>query len=252
MPPQAGPGDDPPRLRAIIYARQSKDKKDGIERQTEKCSKLIADRGWELVHAPFADNDVSASNLRRKRPAYQQAMAMVKSRRCEVLVVSHMDRLYRKVIELETIIPVVEESGVLVMSIDGTYDLSTPMGRLVARNLCAAAQAEVEIKAQRNKDKNVQAARNGERNKSGCRPFGYCADRFTPMDAGVCLDAVHDTPKNPCPTVDGPGWPSTEPWTEGCQEDMGRDGCHRAPGRGPVGNAGHAEAAWLRMPEPGS
>ena len=211
VPPQGEP--DQPK-RAIAYCRQSKDKKDGIDRQVEKCLKLIAERGWELVHAPFTDNDVSASNKKKKRPAYDQAMAMVKAKRCDVLVVSHMDRLYRRLVELEDIIPVVEQAEVMVVSIDGTYDLSTPMGRLVARNLCSASQAEVEIKAERNVGKNVQAARNGVRNKSGCRPFGYCADRFTPMDAGVCLNVVHGTPKNPCPTVDGAGWPSREPWHE--------------------------------------
>jgi len=47
MPPQT----EPPK-RAIIYARQSKDSEDGIDRQLEKCLKLISDRGWELVHAP--------------------------------------------------------------------------------------------------------------------------------------------------------------------------------------------------------
>jgi DNA invertase Pin-like site-specific DNA recombinase len=64
VPPQT----EPPK-RAIIYARQSKDSEDGIDRQLEKCLKLIADRGWELVHAPFTDNDVSASS-RKKRPQY--------------------------------------------------------------------------------------------------------------------------------------------------------------------------------------
>jgi site-specific DNA recombinase len=203
MPPQM-----PPPKRAIIYARQSKDSEDGIDRQIEKCLKLIADRGWELVHAPFCDNDVSASK-KRKRPQYEAAMRMVKDRRCDILVVAHMDRLYRKAAELEGIIPVVEQTGVLVMSTDGAYDLSTANGRMVARMLCAASQGEVETKARRNKDANVQAAKNGVRNKSGCRPFGYCHDRFTPMDPGVSLAVVHGTP-----TMDGPGWPSAEPWQE--------------------------------------
>jgi len=138
-------------------------------------------------------------------------MGMVKANRCDVLVVAHMDRLYRRAAELETIIPIVEKTGVLVVSTDGAYDLSTANGRMVARMLCAASQGEVETKARRNRDANVQAARNGERNKSGCRPFGYCADRFTPMDAGVSLDVVYGTD---CPSMDGPGWPSTQPWQE--------------------------------------
>ena len=34
------------------------------------------------------------------------------------------------------------------------------------------------------------------------------------MDPGVTLTLVHDAPRNPCPTVDAPGWPSAEPWSE--------------------------------------
>ena len=207
MPPQNEP------KRAIVYCRQSKDSEDGIERQKEKCLKLIAERGWELINLPLCDNDISATK-KRKRPAYEQVMAMVKAKRCDVLVVAHMDRLYRKAAELEDIIPIVEQTGVLVVSTDGAYDLSTANGRMVARMLCAASQGEVETKARRNRDANIQAAQAGVRNKSGCRPFGYCADRFTPMDPGVSLDLVHGTAKNPCPTIDGPGWPSREPWEE--------------------------------------
>ena len=176
MPPQTDSA-----RRAIVYVRQSKDSEDGIERQVEKCLKLIADRGWELVHAPFADNDVSATK-RRKRPEYEKAMTMVRAKQCDVLVVAHMHRLYRRAAELETIIPVVEETGVLVVSTEGAYDLSTANGRMVARMLCAASQGEVEEKARRNRDANIQAARNGVRNKSGCRPFGYAENRVDPLE----------------------------------------------------------------------
>lgn len=175
---------------------------------------LLADHGWELVHTPFCDNDVSATKVskKRKRPQYELAMAMVKAKKVDILVVRNMDRLYRRAAELETILPIVEQTGVLVVSTDGAYDLSTPNGRQVARILCATSQGEVETKALRNKDANIQAARNGERNKSGCRPFGYCADRLTPMDVGVSLAVVHGTARGPSPLMDGPGWPSAEPW----------------------------------------
>src|SRR5580693_4302022 len=205
MSPQA-----PQPKRAIIYARQSKDSEDGIDRQIEKCLKLIADRGWELVHAPFTDNDVSASK-KRKRPAYEAAMAMVKASRCDVLVVAYMDRLYRRTAELEDIIPIVEKTGVLVVSTDGAYDLSTANGRMVARMLCAASQGEIEVKSRRYRDAAAQDAKQGRRNQTGPRPFGYCADRITPMEAGI--DRALLT-RPPVPAIDGPGLGSAEPWTE--------------------------------------
>lgn len=54
---------------------------------------------------------------------------------------------------METIIPIVEQTGVLIVSTDGAYDLSTANGRMVAKMLCAAAQGEVETKARRNRDR---------------------------------------------------------------------------------------------------
>lgn len=161
----------------VAYYRQSKDAKDGIERQREKVRKLAADREINLI-AELEDNDVSATK-RRKRPGYEQGMAMVKSGRARYLLVSVMDRLYRKVIELEGIIEDVEEFGFMVLSYEGTYDLSTPTGRMVARQLCAVAQQEVETKAARQRDANQQAARAGKRNRTGARPFGWEDDRLT-------------------------------------------------------------------------
>src|SRR5208282_3409375 len=133
-------------MRAIIYARQSKDREEGINDQIARCMALIQARGWELVHAPFTDNDVSASNGKR-RPGYERATAMVRAGQVDVVVVATMDRLYRKVSELEGIIPVMEQAHVSVAAVAGEYDLSTDTGRLVARILASVAQGEMETKA---------------------------------------------------------------------------------------------------------
>lgn len=225
MPPQAAPVAAPGRVIAgtpffpdgpdgIGYYRQSKDDPDGIERQREQVRTMFAVMGVNLL-AEYEDNEVSATKGRRWR-GYAQARAhMAKLRQGSYLGVSKMARLYRKTRELDDLIDEVEKTGVLVKSAEGTYDLSTPHGRMIARQLVAIAQAEVEEKADRQKDANLQDARQGKRNTSGCRPFGYCADRVTPMDAGVLLAAVHGTRKQPIPYLDGPGWGSSEPWAEG-------------------------------------
>jgi site-specific DNA recombinase len=197
----------------IGYYRQSKNDPDGIERQREKVRDMFAAMGVNLL-AEYEDNEVSATKGRRWR-GYAQARAhMAKLRKGSYLGVSKMARLYRKSRELEDLIDEVEKTGVLVKSAEGTYDLSTAHGRMIAKQLVAIAQAEVEEKADRQKDASLQDARQGKRNTSGCRPFGYCADRVTPMDAGVPLAAVNGTRKQPVPTLDGPGWRSDEPWAE--------------------------------------
>jgi site-specific DNA recombinase len=177
-------------VRAIIYARQSKDSTEGIERQIAKCRELVKSRGWELVHAPFADNDVSASTGKR-RPDYERAMTMIKLGQADVIVVRAMDRLYRRVTELEGIIPVMEQAGALVAAVSGEYDLSTDSGRLVARILASVAQGEVETKARRQRDAAAQAAAAGKRWNGSRRPFGWSADDYTvPVEAEA--DAIRE------------------------------------------------------------
>jgi DNA invertase Pin-like site-specific DNA recombinase len=165
-------------MRAIIYCRQSKDREEGIADQAAKCTALVRARGWDLVHVPFTDNDVSATSGKR-RPGYERAMQMVRSNQVDVLVVSVMDRLYRKVVELEHIIPLMESTSTKVAAVGGEYDLSTDTGRLVARILASVAQGEVETKARRQRDANVLAATAGKRWKSSQRPFGWSADDYT-------------------------------------------------------------------------
>ena len=166
----------------IAYYRQSKSDPDGIERQREKVRAMFAGMGVNL-RAEYEDNDVSATK-RKRRPGYEQMMAHLgRLKPGDCLGLSKMARLYRKTIELEHVIPIVEQSGVLVRSVEtSSLDLSSPNGRMLARMLVAAAQAEVEEKADRQKDANEQAARAGKRNKSGIRPFGYADDRVSPLE----------------------------------------------------------------------
>jgi site-specific DNA recombinase len=198
----------------IGYYRQSKNDPDGIERQREKVRSMFAGMGVNLL-AEYQDNEVSATKSKR-RPGYERMLAHLrKLPPGSVLGVSKTARLYRKVSELIDVIPVIKKAGVLVKSVEaGALDLSTPNGQMAATILVAVAQAEVEEKADRQKDANVQHASQGKRNTSGCRPFGYCADRVTPMDAGVLRAAVHGTRKQPMPCLDGPGWGSGDPWAE--------------------------------------
>ncbi|HEX2743152.1 MAG TPA: recombinase family protein [Streptosporangiaceae bacterium] len=173
----------------IGYYRQSKSDPDGIERQREKVRKMFADAGINLL-AEYEDDDVSASKSKRRR-GYEAAMAHVQRLAPgDVLGLSKTARLYRKVIELENIIPVIEQTGIIVRSAEASLDLATPNGRMVARMLVAAAQAEVEEKADRQKSANLQDAKQGRRNKTGIRPFGWADDKVTHVPAEA--DAIRD------------------------------------------------------------
>ena len=166
--------------RAVIYTRQSKDAEgngQAIARQLEACERLASRRGWTVV-ACFEDNDTSASNG-KPRPGFQRVMDMIAGGAVDVVIVWAVDRLVRKLADLEHVIDACEAAGVKLATVSGDLDLSTDQGRLVGRILASVARGEVERKGTRQRLANQQAARAGQR-RTGCpRPFGFADDHVT-------------------------------------------------------------------------
>jgi site-specific DNA recombinase len=168
-------------MRAVIYTRQSKDAQGtglAVARQLEACKQLAAARGWEIV-GEYSDNDTSATA--RKRPGFDAAMSAVSGKRADVIIVWAVDRLVRRVSDLESVIDLCEAAGVKLATVSGDLDLSTDQGRLVGRILASVARGEVERKSTRQKLAAQQQAKAGRRNKGCQRPFGYAEDKVTPV-----------------------------------------------------------------------
>jgi DNA invertase Pin-like site-specific DNA recombinase len=174
----------PPGARAVIYARQSRDAEGNglaVARQLDECRKLAASRSWRVT-AELTDNDISASNG-KPRPEFERVMGMVRDRQADVVIVWAVDRLVRRLADLERVIEQCETAGVKLATVSGDLDLSTDQGRLVGRILASVARGEVERKSARQKLAAQQAAEAGRR-RIGCpRPFGYQADHVTPDPA---------------------------------------------------------------------
>ena len=172
-------------MRAAIYLRQSKDAlQDGlaIDRQREDCVKLCAERGWTIV-AELADNDISASNGKH-RPAYQELLRLVEVGSVDVIVAWHVDRITRRLSELEDLIERCEKAGVRVATVSGDLDLSTDAGRLVGRILGAVARGEVERKSARQRRAALQSAQAGR--PPARRAFGFTNGAHDPVEAPRC------------------------------------------------------------------
>ncbi|MHC9294188.1 recombinase family protein [Mycobacterium sp. LTG2003] len=166
-------------MRAAVYLRQSQDRSGeqlGIGRQREDCHRLIAARGWTIA-AEFVDNDVSALS-RKPRPQFVAMMARVDAGEFDVIVARHMDRLLRRLAELESVIERCQASSTTIVTAADGIDTGTDGGRTVARIMASIAQGEVERKAARHRSAAVQAAKQGRRTGGG-RPFGYDADGMT-------------------------------------------------------------------------
>lgn len=180
--------------RAVIYTRISRDDTgEGAanQRQEEDCRKLADLRGWEVV---AVEADISISGYSGKaRPAWNRVLEMIRAGEVDLVLAWHMDRMTRSMVDLETLIVLAEAHGVGISTVTGDIDLTSDVGRMVARILAAVARAEVERKGARQKRANEQRARQGEFRSSGFRAFGYTLQgEIVESEAALVREAAED------------------------------------------------------------
>ena len=112
-------------MKADVYARQSKDRLQGIQDQIADCKALCRIRGWDVTSV-ITDNDVSATSS-KARPGYTRLLGRIERGETDMVVVSHIDRLLRKLAELEHLIELCEKSGVKITTVLD-LDLSNDAG----------------------------------------------------------------------------------------------------------------------------
>lgn len=182
--------------RAAIYCRISDDSAGlglGVARQEADCRALAAREGW-TVTGVYVDNDTSAFSG-KPRPEYLRLCDEIKNGHVDRVLAWHPDRLHRSPRELEDFIVLLEASGCHVVTVQaGLWDLSTPSGRMIARQLGVVARYESEHKRERNLRKARELAEAGKIGNGGPRPFGYQPDRLTldPVEAALLQDAYAD------------------------------------------------------------
>jgi site-specific DNA recombinase len=144
----------------------------GVERQEQDC-RALAERLGLPIGAVLVDNDLSAYNSRKPRPAYQQLIEGVKAGAVTAVIAWHPDRLHRSPRELEQFIDIIEAAGIPVHTVTaGDVDLSTAHGRMTARIVGAVARHESEHKSERNRRKHLELAEKGLPS-GGQRRYGY-------------------------------------------------------------------------------
>ena len=171
--PTAATGDISPV--AAVYVRISSDPKGeraGVERQRADCERLAADLGVTDVRL-YEDNDRSAFSG-TERPAFTRMLADVADGQVSTVIVWAVDRLYRRLTDLERIVSVLDAAGVSVHAVkSGDLDLSTADGRLHARLLGSVAAHESEKKSERIKARARQRATVERRTVASNKPFGW-------------------------------------------------------------------------------
>jgi DNA invertase Pin-like site-specific DNA recombinase len=178
--------------RAVIYARQSLDRSGegaAVGRQVDDCRRLAEVRGWEVTEV-ISDNDMSASTGKR-RPGYERLLDLMLAGKVDAVVVWAVDRLTRRLVDLEQVITICETTGVRLATVTGDLDLSTDTGRMLARILASVARGEVERKGARQRRANEQRATGGHMGWTR-RPFGYDRDKGRVIAVQAEAEALQD------------------------------------------------------------
>jgi DNA invertase Pin-like site-specific DNA recombinase len=170
-------------LRAAVYLRISDDRlgqEAGVEQQDHVTTEYLDREGWERVldgDAPyFVDNDISAFDG-KVRPAYERLLDAVRRGDVDVVLARHPERLHRNMTELDAWISLTAGRDVPVYTVkEGLWNLSTPGGRLIARQLGSIAVYESEHKRDRIRDRMKRNAELGKMH-GALRTYGMEATR---------------------------------------------------------------------------
>lgn len=122
-------------MRAVGYVRISKADRDQTETQQRLSLRQQADtiqaachaKGWELLRIV---EDFALSGNDSDRPGFAEVTEAINTGQADVVVVRHVDRLYRKGWRLLQLVDPVDEGGAgwNVYSVEQAFDTSTPEG----------------------------------------------------------------------------------------------------------------------------
>src|SRR5688572_31795742 len=164
-------------LRCAIYTRKSTEHNldlefNSLDAQREACEAYIksqAHEGWRLIPARYDDGAFSGASL--DRPALQQLLTDLQSRKVDIIVVYKVDRLTRSLADFAKLVELFDQHGVSFVSVTQQFN-TTSMGRLTRNVLLSFAQFEREVTSERIRDKIAASKRKGLW-VGGMVPLGY-------------------------------------------------------------------------------
>lgn len=186
---------------AAIYARLSRKRKtpdnpaglsENVRIQTAETKNYADEKTW-LIVGTFQDDDRSASKFSKKpRPDYNRMLEAIRRDEVEVILVTEMPRLYRRIEELLEVIKLAETTRLQrIETTDGmVFDLSTPEGVYQAIGAVNSAVLESSRLSGRLKRKKTAQARQGKSNGGG-RPYGYdkTGMELVPSEVALLIEA---------------------------------------------------------------
>ncbi|BAU29592.1 site-specific DNA recombinase [Aneurinibacillus soli] len=156
-----------------LYCRVSTDEqaREGVslDEQQERLKAYCRAMGWSTEPILFVDDGYSAKNM--DRPQLNRLLQAVEKGSISRILVTKLDRLSRRLLDLLKLIDVFQEYDVSFASISESFDTNTPSGRLTLQVLGAVAEFERERIRERVFENMVHAANQGKWLTQS--PYGY-------------------------------------------------------------------------------
>lgn len=156
-----------------LYCRVSTDEqaREGIslQEQQERLRAYCRAMGIRGEIRLFVDDGYSAKSM--ERPELKRLLEIVKAGAVSKIMVTKLDRMSRKLLDLLNLIDLLHEYGVSFASISESFDTHTPAGRLTLQVLGAVAEFERERIRERVFENMLHAAGTGKWLTQS--PYGY-------------------------------------------------------------------------------
>jgi DNA invertase Pin-like site-specific DNA recombinase len=128
--------------RVALYARCSTSRDQSTDAQLHDLQNYCKAREWVITEV-IQDQGFSGKN--DNRPGFKKLIQLARSRKIDVVIVVKLDRLFRSLKHLVTVLGEFEELGIQFISIRDQIDLTTASGRLMMQMIGAFSEFEVAL-----------------------------------------------------------------------------------------------------------
>jgi DNA invertase Pin-like site-specific DNA recombinase len=130
-----------------VSTEEQRDNGGGIDAQRDRIASAGRERGWQLL--PEVNDAGLGGGSVENRPNLEAAMARCDSGEADGIVVVHLDRLSRSVVDFGHMLERAKRHRWKIVVLAMDLDMTTAVGELLANILIAVAQFERKIIAER-------------------------------------------------------------------------------------------------------
>ncbi|GAB93164.1 hypothetical protein GORHZ_207_00130 [Gordonia rhizosphera NBRC 16068] len=182
-------------LRALIVVRLSRttEATTSPQRQREVCAKLCAERGYNVVGVA-EDLDVSAGKVAPIDRPQLGGWMRHRADDFDVIVFARLDRIARRMLDLADLIRWGDDHHVTYVSAtESHFDLSGPVGRMIALVVGTFAEMELEAIRERNTAAAQHIIESGKHR--GTPPWGYVSEKYEVSEGRSAWRIIPDPPQ---------------------------------------------------------